>query len=285
MVMYLLCQSIYNLSMKPITQLKNLQLLNLTAHEAEVFLLLRSDTPISPLELSRVCTIPRASIYVALEALKKRGLAAHSIVNKKSKWKRATEKELGDVLYDTKKVILGFADGKEEVSGATDGVVTVHRGSAAIKKAIFGMIANRKHERFLCYTAFSDLLDKGWLAIFSPDEINEWNRLVKKNGIISELVAPENWIEDHHRAMGDTWAKDYEGRASSAVYLSSKYFQHSGQIFAFKDAMYLLALNDKMIIEIRHSDIQMMILAMYAFMKERGDMVDVNRRLRELMEK
>jgi hypothetical protein len=85
--------------------------------------------------------------------------------------------------------------------------------------------------------------------------------------------------------MGDTWAKDYEGRSSSAVYISEKYFKHSGQIFAFKDVMYLLALNDKMIIEIRHSDIQKMILAMYTFMKERGETVDVNQRLRELMNK
>jgi hypothetical protein len=205
--------------------------------------------------------------------LKKRGLAHHAVVNKKNKWKRANAKELGDVLYDTKKAVLGFVDGKEEVSGATDGVVTIHRGKAAVKKVVFGMISNRKHERFLCYTAFSDLIDKGWLTIFTPEEINEFNRIVKKNGIISELVAPEHWIEDHYNAMGDTWAKDYEGRASSAVYLSKRYFDHSAQIFAFKDAMYLLALNDKMIIEIRHSDIQKMILAMYGFMKERGDAV------------
>ena len=77
----------------------------------------------------------------------------------------------------------------------------------------------------------------------------------------------------------------YEGRASFAVYLDKKYFQHSGQIFAFKDVMYLLALNDKMSIEIRHSDIQKMILAMCTFMKERGEVIDVNKSLRELMEK
>ena len=83
--------------------------------------------------------------------------------------------------------------------------------------------------------------------------------------------------------MGDAWAKDYEGRAASSVYIDKKYFQHSGQVFAFKDVLYLLALKDQLIIEIRHSDIQRMILGMYAFMKESGKPVDVNRRLRELM--
>ena len=271
--------------MKPLTTLKHLDLLQLTSHEAEVFLLLQRDPLSTPLSLSRKCSIPRASIYVALETLKKRGLAQHRRVDKKSLWSLASEKDLADTLYETKKAIFGFVDGKEEVGGVTDGVVTVHRGKEAVKKVIMSMIADRKNERFLCYTSFSDIIDKGWLTIFTPEEMNEWNRIIKKNGIISELVAPEGWIEKHFEMMGVTWAKDYEGRTSSAVYLPEKYFQHSGQIFAFKDVMYLLALNDKMIIEIRHSDIQTMILAMYSFMKERGEVIDVNSRLRGLMEK
>lgn len=285
MVMVLVCQNFKNLSMRPLTTLKHLDLLQLTPHEAEVFLLLQKEPLSTPLTLSRKCTIPRASIYVALETLRKRGLAHHMRVDKKSLWSLASEKEIADTLYETKKVILGFVDGKDEIGGVTDGVVTVHRGKEAVKKAVMGMITHRKNERFLCYTSFSDILDKGWLTIFTPDEINKWNRIVKKNAIISELVAPERWIEKHFEAMGTSWAKDYEGRASSSVTLPEKYFKHSGQIFAFKDVMYLLALNDAMIIEIRHSDIQKMILAMYTFMKERGEVVDVNKRLRELMEK
>ena len=85
--------------------------------------------------------------------------------------------------------------------------------------------------------------------------------------------------------MGEEWGRDLEGRTSSAVYLDKKYFEHNGQIFAFKDVMYLMALNDKMVIEIRHSDIQKMILAMCTFMKERGEKVDINRTLRVLIEK
>ena len=38
-----------------------------------------------------------------------------------------------------------------------------------------------------------------------------------------------------------------------------------------------------MIIEIRHSDIQKMILAFYAFMKDNGQVIDANRVLRKLM--
>ena len=275
--------------MKQVTELKNLQLLNLSSHEAKLFALLQSDIPFSPLELSRKCSVPRASIYVALSSLKKRGLARHVIINKKSKWCRTSERDLSDILYETKKTVLGFVDGKEELTsranGVTDGVVTVHRGNIAVKKVFSEMIRNRKNERFLCYTAFSDLIEKGWMKIFTEDEINEFNRVVKKNGIICELVAQDNWIEDHYKVMGKEWGRDLEGRTSSAVYLDKKYFEHNGQIFAFKDVMYLLALKDKTVIEIRHSDIQKMILAMCAFMKERGEKVDINRTLRVLIEK
>ena len=263
---------------------ENFRLLDFSAKESKVFLALHQGNK-TVVELSEESKVSRPSVYDILNKLKRRGLVESNILYGKKSWSLASEKILGDILYDTKKAILGFADGREEVSGATDGVVTVHRGDMAVKKVVFDMITHRKHERFLCYTSFSDILDKGWLKIFSTEEINEFNRIVKKNGIISELIAPERWIEDHYKAMGDDWAKNYEGRASSSVCLPQKYFNHSGQIFAFKDVMYLLALNDKMIIEIRHSDIQKMILAMYTFMKERGDMVDVNRRLRELMGK
>lgn len=259
-------------------------MLDLSFKEEKVLLALQSGHA-TVLDIARNTRVSRPSVYVILLKLKKRGLATSRIVRGKKSWHIASEKELADTLYALKKKLLAFSDGKEEVGGVTDGVVTVHRGAKAVKKVIFDIITTRSNERFLCYTAFSDILYKGWLSIFTPEEINEWNRIVKKNGIISELVAPQSWIEKHYEAMGDSWAKDYEGRASSAVYLPQSYFEHSAQIFAFKDAMYLLALNDKMVIEIRHSDIQKMILGMYSFMKESGKPIDVNRRLRELMVK
>ena len=85
--------------------------------------------------------------------------------------------------------------------------------------------------------------------------------------------------------MGKEWAVDYEGRTASTVYVEKKYFDHGAQLFGFKDALYLLALGDQLIIEIRHSAIQKMILSMYAFMKDRGEKIDANRLLRELMER
>lgn len=160
------------------------RLLDLSVKEAKVFLSLR-DGAQTVLDIATYTKVSRPSVYDILQKLKKRRLVQSHIVNGKKSWSIASEKELSDTLYETKKAILGFVDGKDEVGGVTDGVVTVHRGKEAVKKALMSMIRERKNERFLCYTPFSDILDKGWLAILTLDEINEWNRIVKKNGIIS----------------------------------------------------------------------------------------------------
>ena len=262
---------------------EKLRILDLSTKEKKVLLALQGGHT-TPLTIAKATKVTRPAVYDIFKKLKKRGLIESHIKDGKKSWGMESEKELADTLYEAKKVLLKFSDGSEELHGVSDSVVTVHRGKEALKKVIFAMIKDRKNERFLGLSDFSpELLDEGWLTVLTAEDIHEFNRIVKKNAIIAELIAPYGWIDEHYKAMGDSWAKDYEGRAASSVYLDKKYFQHSGQIFAFSDALFLLALKDQLIIEIRHSDIQKMILGMYAFMKESGKPVDVNRRLRELM--
>ncbi len=262
---------------------EKLKILDLSVKEEKVLLALQAGQD-TPLEIMRHTKVSRPAVYDICKKLKKRGLVESRINGGKKSWKMVSDKELADTLYETKKVLLKFSDGSEEMHGVSDSVITVHRGKVAVKKVIMEMIKGRKNERFLGLSDFSpSLLDEGWLTVLSTDDIHEFNRMVKRNSIIAELVAPSHWIEEHYKAMGNAWAKEYEGRTASSVYIDKKYFQHSGQIFAFNDTLYLLALKDQLVIEVRHSDIQKMILGMYEFIKENGKPVDVNRRLRELM--
>ena len=262
---------------------EKLKILDLSIKEEKVLLALQSGL-VTPLAIAKATRVTRPAVYDIFKKLKKRGLVESHIKDGKKSWGMVSESELADMLYETKKVLLKFSDGSEELHGVSDSVITVHRGKETLRKVIFAMIKDRRNERFLGLSDFTpELLEEGWLTVLSAEDIHEFNRMVKKNAIIAELVAPFGWIDEHYKAMGDNWAKDYEGRAASSVYIDKKYFRHSGQIFAFSDALYLLALKDQLVIEIRHSDIQKMILGMYAFMKESGKPVDVNRRLRELM--
>lgn len=262
---------------------KQLKLLGLSLKEEKVLSALQ-DKCSTVLGIARYTKVSRPSVYDILKKLKKRGLVVSKINEGKKGWQLTNEKELIDVLYELKKNLLSFSDGREEVSGVTDGVVTIHRGKDAIRKKIHEIFNQHKRERFLGYSGAIDYT-KNWSSIFSEEEISKLNISIKSKEIIVEAVFPSGWAEENFIHFGKEWAKNYEGRSTSTVYAPKKYFQNGGEMFAFKDALYLLALKDKIVIEIRHSDIQKMILAMYSFMKERGETVDVNERLRKLMEK
>lgn len=269
-----------NISIK-IPLREELRVLGLSLKEEKVLLALQSGEK-TVLDIARATRVSRPSVYDILLKLRQRGLVSSKIVHGRKSWHIASEKELADTLYALKKKLLAFSDGKEEVGGVTDGVVVVYRGDKAVKETIFRMFKMHQDERFLAYSGFTDAAE-GWYQMFTPEEVNETNRVIKKNRIIAEAVFPCGWADDNFELFGKEWAKDYEGRSASTVYIDKQYFTHGGQLFAFKDSLYLLALKDKLIIEIRHSDIQKMVLAMYSFMKDNGKTIDINRRLRELM--
>jgi len=259
---------------------EQLKILDLSPKEEKVLRAL-IDGQTTPLLVAKATKVSRPAVYDIFKKLKKRGLVESKIVSGKKSWQIVSDKTLADRLYETKKVLLNLHEGRQEVVGVSDGVVVVHTGKEAVKKVLFQMFKNHKSERFLG-TANMDAM-AGWLNVLTPEEINETNRIIKKNGLITEIVGPYNSLEEHFKVSGIEWAKDYEGRTASTVYVDKQYFNHAGQIFAFRDALYLLALKDQMIIEIRHSDIQRMILAMYAFMQDNGQVIDANSVLRKLI--
>lgn len=261
---------------------EKLKILDLSVKEERVLLALQAGH-FTVADIAICAKVTRPSVYDILKKLKKRNLAESKIRAGKKSWHIVDQRELASSLYEAKKVLLGLSDGREEAQGVDDSLIVLHRGKEAVSKILHEMFQSRHHERFLALTGVSPISD--WMTLMTPSEISEANRIIKKNALITELIAPNGWIEEHFRTMGKEWAVDYEGRTASTVCVDRKYFDHSAQLFAFKDALYLLALDDQLIIEIRHSAIQKMILSMYAFMKEHGQKIDANRLLRELMEK
>lgn len=272
-------QNVYTLCMELREKLK---ILDLSVKEERVLSSLQVGH-FAVADIAIQAKVTRPSVYDILKKLKKRGLVESKFTKGKKSWHVIDTKELASSLYETKKVLLGLSDGREEAGGVDDSLIVLHRGRGAINKILHEIFLSRHHERFLSLTGTSPLSD--WMTLMSSGEIGELNRRIKKNCLITELIAPEKWVEEHFKVMGKEWAIDYEGRTASTVYIDKQYFDHAAQLFSFKDALYLLALSDQLIIEIRHSAIQKMILSMYAFMKDHGEKIDGNRLLRELMEK
>ena len=261
---------------------KQLQVFGLSNKEEKVLLAIREGLS-TPLLISQSTKVSRPSVYDILKKLKTRGLIESYILEGKKGWRLQPAEAISSNLYEAKKAILAIEIEKEEIK-SDNGGVTVYRGRESVRKEVMHIFSSRSDERFLGLTSY-DRVVSGWMKILGIEGVNETNELIKKNKLLTDSIFSDKWLEKSYEAMGVEWAKAYEGRTASTTYIDEKYFNFSSQIFAFRDVLYLFSLEDEMIIEIKHNEIQKMILSMYQFIKDHGEKVDANRILRDLMEK
>lgn len=236
----------------------------------------------TPLLLSRTTRVSRPAVYAILQNLKKRRLVNSRITNGKKHWQLVSQQEIEETIYETKRALLKIPKGSEELHGLSDSMIVVHRGVEAIKQVMLSLFSENKNERFF-WGFQGNVSAVGWNKIFSVEETNRINRAIKSNGIITEALLPKGWFEEQTKLLGIEWAKDFEGRTASVHVLDPKYFKHGGQCWIFKDSLYLFALNEEIIIEIRNSEIQRMILSIFEFMQENSPVIDANDLLRKLI--
>ncbi len=256
----------------------NLQLLGLSKKETLVFNALRNNIN-TPLLLSRATKVSRSAVYAILRNFKKRGLSTTRIVKGKKNWLISPPNELEELLRETKKDLLQIPLGTEEVHGVDDSLVAIHHGKAAVRHTIKKLFTKTKNARL--YGIQGNIAENNWDSIFTLDETNEINQYIKKNEIIVEAVLPDGWFETQLDLLGEEWAKDFRGRMTRTITIEPEYFDHGGQIFMLKDSIYLLALHEEIIIEIKHSQIQKMLYMLFKYTQDHGRLIDPNQLLTE----
>jgi DNA-binding MarR family transcriptional regulator len=259
---------------------ETLKLLGLSKKEQKVLTALQagSDTPV---KLSKATDVSRTAVYAILMNLKKRGLANTHISNGKKHWSITAEREIEEVLYEAKRALLKIPEGREEIHGLSDASVIIHRGKEAVRKLINALLSDHKNERF--YGFQGDVAAINWNEVFSLEETNRFNRNIKKNSIIVEAVLPDGWFERQTRELGVEWARDFEGRTTRVNVIDAEYFAHGGQVFIFKQSIYLMALGEELVIEIRNSEVQKMLLAFFKFIQDNSQVIDANALLRGII--
>lgn len=257
-----------------------LKLLGLSKKEELVLLALRDGID-TPLLLTRATRVSRTAIYAILTNLKKRGLANTHITNGKKHWTLTPEREIEEVLYAAKRTLLKIPEGREEVHGLSDATVIIHRGPEAIHKVLGELVFAHKNERF--YALIGDGAAEYWNKIFSLQETNRFNRALKKNNIIAETIIQEGFLERETRRLGVSWAKDFEGRTTKVNVIDSEYFTYGAQVWIFKQSIYLMALGEELVIEIRNSEIQKMLLSFFKFIEDNSRVIDANALLRDVI--
>lgn len=261
-------------------QTQSMRILGLSHNEVRILNVLRSgfDTPSS---IAQHTSISRPAIYEILARLEMRGLIVCIKDNTKKRWVQVADEEIEKEFYATKKQLLSISDGVEEIRGLSDATVTIHRGKQAVRKVLDMIVTKHKGQRL--YGIQGDKVAPGWEKIYSAEGMNEWNRAVKTNMIITEMIFPHGWTQRQSDIYGKKWAKDFEGRAAMMHEIDEKYFEHGGQIFIFKKSLYLMAMNEEKIIEIHNSDIQKLILSMFRYIQDHSKKIDVNANLREII--
>jgi hypothetical protein len=258
----------------------DLKILGLTLKETQILdaLIIGKNTPLS---ISRYTKISRPTIYDTFERFKERGLIQTNIKNSRKYWSLVKNEELIVKLYNTRKQLLNIPEGTEEAHGLKDATVVIHKGKPAIQKIIFDIIENHKEERL--YAIQGNESASGWDKVIGAEKLNKFNRLIKENTIITEGVLPFGWFEKQLEFFGKKWAIDFEGRATMAHEIDEKYFQNAGQVWVFRKSLYLIAMQEEIIIEVRNSEIQKLILSMFRFIQDHSQKFDLNARLRELL--
>jgi hypothetical protein len=258
----------------------NLEILGLSKKEEKVLVALRDGID-TPLLLARATKVSRTAVYAILQNLKKRGLAHTHIVSGKKHWSLTSEREIEEVLYSAKRALLKIPEGREEIHGLSDSTVVIHRGPESIRKVLGELLFAHKNERF--YALIGDGAAEHWNTIFSLQETNRFNCALKKNNIIAETIIEDGFLERETRRLGVSWAKDFEGRTTRVNVIDAEYFAHGGQVWIFKQSIYLMALGEEIVIEIRNSEIQRMLLTFMKFMQDNSRVIDANELLRNVI--
>jgi len=259
---------------------QNIKLLGLSKSEVKVLDALRAGKN-TPLEMTRESKVSRPAVYEILERLQKRGIVKSNIKDGRRYWSQAKERDLEEEIFNTKKALFSFEEGVEQIHGLSDSTVIVHRGGEAIRKLLKDLMKTHKEQRL--YGIQGDTVVIGWNKVFGIERTNELNRMIKQNRLIVEGIVPKGWFERQTKLIGKKWAEDFAGRAAISHEIGEEYFKHGGQIFIFKNSLYLMAMNEELVIEVRNSEIQKLILSMFRFIQDNSKKFDVNERLRRLI--
>lgn len=269
-----------------VTKIKPLISKNLFAfsdHESSILALFSQiEHPLTPLEISRLCILPRASVYTTLESLKKRGLVSHKKINNKSKWVSVSRKDLNEKLYEAKKIFNNYDSGTEDLEQLPrDSLVKVHRGKDSIKNVLNDIFSNNKN--LSLYTLQGRGSEESWATNFDSAEVSLYNDQAKKNKIISRNILEKGVLEKALQKFGKSWAKSYIGRTSVAYEIEEEYINHSSQIWIIGNSLYLMNIYELTIIEIIDSDIVKMVKCLFNFVHDHERAVEVNGYLEKLI--
>ncbi len=214
----------------------------------------------TPLLISRDSGIPRSTVYFLLLKLEKRGFVEKQMVGKKKRW------------------ILQNSTLKEKSS--EDPSIKIYKTAREIEDFLLHMTTEDKNR---IKSLSGNNISNGWRKNVGNNSMIKFNNLIKKNGLISELITSSKYFEEQYNDLGEDWGHSFADRPCEFHFFPDRYINHSGQIFIKSDNVFLIDMNIPIIIEIKNKNISRMIQSMFEFIKDNTPTGDVNELIRKIM--
>jgi sugar-specific transcriptional regulator TrmB len=257
-------------------------LLGLNSNEETILSLI--DNYGTPVELSKHCSIPRPTIYLTLDSLRKRGLVMRLRYKDKIQWRKSSDDYIGAQLQKVRNnLIRSSSKSQTNISISNNIQLSIHKGPKQIAKLLGNMVRNYPNERLIIISG-NQVVDS-WSKVLGLEKINAFNREIKELGVITEIVTSKKWFEEQTKQFGIEWAKNYEGRTTRVQNIDNKYLDYASQIFIIKNKVYLVSMPDEVFIEVKNAEIVKMLVSLTRFIQDNSSVFDSNALLRGLIEK
>ncbi|MDB4991855.1 MAG: hypothetical protein JWL75_100 [Parcubacteria group bacterium] len=235
----------------------------------------------TPVAISNETGISRPAIYAILNQLEEQGLITSGTLKGKRFWHIANPSQINRVFETARSALLGSKEEKELLYEEKNIEVKVYRG----KKTIIELMRfiYQEHVGETCIGIQGANVYDGWRDLIGLETIHELNKSIKKHRMIMQVIVPQDHFQRVVPTMGVEWAKHFEGRTTRVNEIDESYFQNKGEMVVFKDSVYLICMEEALVIEIKHSHIQKMLLSLIHYVQDNSRVIDGNQILRELM--
>jgi hypothetical protein len=263
-------------------------LLAISRNELKVLDLLKSGQEFQIVDIQRGTHIPRMTIYLAVNSLKKRGLASYVRKGKRRFWHAEDDAVLSEKLIG---IATAYSKKKEIHVHVRDSGFTVLHGVDSVYKVWSSLLAlppkTRVHIIQPTGSIKYSLQKLPW-----TEKIKTLQENIRNKPIIMDSVIPEGYYDfvaeffKNNKELRKTVFESFLGRAADVSFVSREYFKDSAsELLISPEVAYLTDWKNEVSIEIKNPIMLIFLRQLYELAKGYGKRVDQNVYLKNYMSK
>lgn len=266
---------------------KIISLLGLTRREVRVFSYLRENPSSQISSIASDTKIPRMTIYLTLESLKKRTLVDYSRKGKRRFWYSVEFSKLGSEIMGS---VYSLTESKEIRVDIANSGFAIHQGIKGMYKVWQELNKLSPNSRVLgiqpTNTMKYALNTLNWQEKIAPLQEN----IIKKPIIIDGVLAEDyyKFLMAHYSNNKDLQKKVMEsflGRSTSITFIDSQYFKDAeSELLILSDVAFLSDWKNLISIEIRNPAMLHFLKELYELAKGYGKKINQEEYIKKLIE-